>query len=468
MKAHEFVEKVKSGEIDAVEHTAKAIEECKKINKEYNYFNVISEELAMEQAKNFNKKGRLAGLPVSVKDCICVKGVESRAGSAILDGYKPLFNATAVKKAVGEGAIIIGKTSQDEFGFGLFSVNMGAGFKKPLNPFNKDVCCGGSSGGAGGIAQKASFPHIALAESTGGSIVNPASICGTYGLCPTYGRVSRYGLLDYGNSLDKIGPIAKNIEDISLMMEVISGFDRRESTSLDKPADNYSRYIGKDVKGMKVGVIDFGIGEGIDSGVNENTQKVIAQLEAKGVKTKTVSLPYSKKFGIPVYFLLATSEASTNLARYCGMRYGVSEKLEGNFNEYFSMVRSKHLGREAKRRIILGTFARMAGKRDDFYIKAAQIRTRMIEEYRKAFGSYDALLSPTLPVMPPGFKEIENLSLLQMYMMDNLTVVPNLVGLPHINIPTGMVNSLPTGTMLTGNHLEEGRLIQLASVLKNG
>ncbi|MCX6707261.1 MAG: amidase, partial [Candidatus Woesearchaeota archaeon] len=206
MKISEFARKVHSGEIDVVKHTKKVLDDAKKINKEYNYLNIISDELALEQAENIakqkNPKGRLAGVPISVKDCIVVKDVESTAGSRILKGYIPLFNATAVQRCIDEGAIIIGKNSQDEFGFGGFSTNVGLDFKKPLNPFDKERATGGSSGGSAGLCQKAEFAHVSIGESTGGSIVNPASFCGVYGLCPTYGRVSRYGLIDYGNSLD--------------------------------------------------------------------------------------------------------------------------------------------------------------------------------------------------------------------------------------------------------------------------
>ena len=468
MKTKEFIGKVKSGEIDIVEHIHKVIEECRNINKEYHYFNGISKELALKQAENIKKnpQGKLAGLPVSIKDCICVKGVETRAGSAILNGYKPVFNATVIEKIIKEGAIIIGKTSQDEFGFGGFSVNMGKGFPKPLNPFDKERCCGGSSGGCAGITQKASFAHIAIGESTGGSIVNPASFCGVYGLCPTYGRVSRYGLLDFANSLDKIGPMAKDINDIALMQGIISGFDKNESTSLDVPVDDYSAYVGKDVKAMKVGVIDFGISKDIDEPVRNKTQEAIDNLNTLGVKTEKVSLPFSKKYGIQVYFLLAASEASTNLAKYCGMRYGAALDLKGSFNEYFTKVRSEYLGDEAKRRIILGTFARMAGQRDAYYIKAAQIRTKMIEEYKRAFKNFDALISPTINILPPKFDEVDKLSLLQTYTIDALTVSPNLAGFPHLSMPTGIVDGLPSGVMLTGDHLNEGKIIQLASALK--
>ena len=253
----EHINGVKSGEIDIVEATYKAIEETRKIDSEYNYMNAISENLAISQAEALKKHatGRLAGLFISVKDAIAVKGVESRAGSKILEGYAPPFNSTAVKKAVDEGAIIIGKTAQDEFGFGGFSVNVGVGFKKPLNPFDKERATGGSSGGCGGLSQLATFPHVSLGESTGGSIVNPASFCGVYGLCPTYGRVSRYGLFDYANSLDKIGPMGKEIYGVANVQEVISGHDSKDSTSLNEPIDDLHSYLKKDVKGMKFGLI---------------------------------------------------------------------------------------------------------------------------------------------------------------------------------------------------------------------
>src|SRR3989344_1802306 len=372
MIAAEFIEKARNNEIDIVEHMHKVIEECRKINREYNYFNTISDELAVEQAKSLKKsieKGdksvknkKLLGVAISVKDAICVKGVESTAGSRILKGYKPLFNATVIEKVIEEGGIIIGKTSQDEFGFGTFSVNT---FNVPKNPFDKERTAGGSSGGAGGLAQK--LPnHIAIGESTGGSIEAPSSFCGVFGLCPTYGRVSRYGLLDFANSLDKIGPIGKEIDDVALLMNVISGHDENDSTSLNVKNENFASYVGKPVKGMKVGIIQESFGEGVEKEVEKNVNSGIKKLESHGVKVEEVSLEMPIKYGIATYYMIATSEASTNLAKYCGMRYGKTEELKGSFNEYFTKVRSDYFTEEAKRRIIIGTFARMAGYRDAY------------------------------------------------------------------------------------------------------
>jgi len=461
MNCLEFVKKVKSKEIDIVEHTENVIKECRKINKEYSYFNVISEELALEQAEKIKKKpeGKLAGVAISVKDSICVKDVESTAGSRILKGYKPLFDATVIERIKKEGGIIIGKTAQDEFGFGGFSVNVGLGFDIPKNPFDKTRSTGGSSGGAAGVTQKLSFPHIALGESTGGSIACPASFCGVYGLCPSYGRVSRYGLIDFGNSLDKIGPIGKSAHDVALLLEVIAGHDKNDFTTTEKKAEKYTE-SGKKPK-FKLGVIKEAFGKGVDETVSNKVWDGIKKLESLGIKYEEISLPLAVKYGLAVYYLIATSEASTNLAKYCGMRYGASDKLEGNFNEFFTKVRSHNFGEEAKRRIMLGTFARMAGYRDAYYLKALKVRTKIIEEYKKAFKKYDLLVSPTMPIVAPKISEIEKLSPLQNYMMDIMTVGPNIAGLPHLNIPVGFENNLPVGMMLIGNHFDETKLLQL-------
>jgi len=477
MNTLEFVGKIKNSEIDIVEHTHEVIKEAKKINKEYNYFNVISEDLALEQAKDIKKQlkqgniknKKLLGVAVSVKDGICVKGVESAAGSKILKGYKPLFDATVIKKVKDAGGIIIGKTSQDEFGFGSFSVNVGLGFKVPKNPFDKQRSCGGSSGGAGGITQKASFPHIALGESTGGSIACPANFCGVFGLCPTYGRVSRYGLIDYANSLDKIGPLGKNMYDAALLLETISGFDENESTTLDEPIQDYTGSLNKKLKNMKIGIIKEAHRGGANSEIDAAEWRAIKKLEDNGAKTGVVSLPKSMEHGLAAYYLIATSEASTNLAKYCGMRYGNSDKLEGNFNEYFTKVRSTNLGEEAKRRIILGTFARMSGYRDAYYLKATKIRTLIINEYKKKFKDFDALVSLGMTDLPPKFSHIDKLSPLDHYKMDKLYVSPNIAGLPHLNVPIGLSkkDGLPMGMLLIADHLQESKLIQLGSVFDN-
>ncbi len=450
MNVQDFVNKVKKKEIDVVEHTENILKEAKKINKDYGYFTVISDKLALEQAKKIKKepKGKLAGLPVSIKDCICVKGVESAAGSEILKGYKPTFNATAVQRLIDEGAIIIGKTSQDEFGFGGFSVNTKT---IPKNPHDKTRSCGGSSGGAAGFTATTNFTHVALAESTGGSIANPASFCGVFGLTPTYGLVSRYGLIDYANSLDKIGVMSKNAEDSKVILDVISGHDKRDSTSLSKD-------LVKDSKIKKIAIIKESL----------NVNKEIKDLILSKVKDyDLISLPITEKYAIPAYYIIATAEASTNLAKYSGFKYGQEEELTGYYNEYFSKVRSKYFSKEAKRRIILGTFARMAGFRNAYYLKAMKVRTLIINEYKKAFSKYDVILSPSMPILAPRFSEIEKLTPLENYNMDKLTVGPNLAGLPHASINIGSMNNLPVGLMAIADYLNENKLFELNKIIKD-
>ena len=454
MQVAEYLKRVKSKEISVIETISKMLDEAKKLNKEYNYFNTISDQQALAQAKAIEKapKGFLAGLPISVKDCISTKNIETTAGSLILKNYKPVYNATVIEKLQAAGAIIIGKTSQDEFGFGGFSVNT---YNIPKNPFDKERSCGGSSGGAAGFTQKTTLPHIALAESTGGSIVNPASFCGVIGLCPTYGLVSRYGLLDYASSLDKIGPITKSIEDAELALSLIAGYDSKDSTSLNKP-------LNKNNKIKSIALIKESLD--IDPKIKDLILKKLNQLK---IKYDTISLPLLKEYGIACYYIIAMSEASTNLAKYCGIRYGLELELEGNFDEYFSKVRSAGFGKEAKRRIILGTFARMAGFRDAYYLKAMKLRTLIINEYKKAFKKYDLLVSPTMPITAPKFSEINKLTPLQNYMMDILTVGPNLAGLPHLSLNAGFINKLPSGILFIADHLNENKLIEIGKKLEN-
>lgn len=438
---------------------AKLEKEIRRLDKEYGFFNTI-----VKPAPN-PKKGRLSGIAVSVKDNICVKDVQSAAGSRILEGYEPPFDATVVERAKAEGGMIIGKTSQDEFGFGTFSTN--SGYKIPKNPHDPSRACGGSSGGAAGLtaALLGEFRHIALGQSTGGSISCPASFCGVVGLTPTYGLVSRYGLIDYANSLDKIGPIAKTVKDAALMLSVIAGHDEKDSTSLKEKTRDYTKFLGSTVRGMRIGVPREYFGEGVDRAVADEVWKGIKKLESEGAKYSEISLPMTKA-SLSVYYIIACAEASTNLARYCGMRYGAAQAVEGEMNEYFSGVRTKYLGEEAKRRILLGTYARMAGYRDQYYLKAMKARTLIINEFKAAFRKFDVLAAPTMPVVAPKFSEIEGMSPIEQYMMDILTVAPNLAGIPMISVPCGKAHGMPAGLHLMANHLEEGKLITMASVLE--
>jgi aspartyl-tRNA(Asn)/glutamyl-tRNA(Gln) amidotransferase subunit A len=461
-----FVKEAIAGKIDLVENTEKALEEAEKIDKEYHYVTAWTDAVErakelQEQVKQGTAHGKLFGVLISVKDSICVKGVETTASSAILKGYKPVFNATVIEKCLNEGAIILGKTVIDEFGFGGFATNVGKGYQKPLNPYDKKRSTGGSSGGAAGLTKKATFAHIALGESTGGSIVNPASFCGVVGICPTYGRVSRYGLIDYGNSLDKIGTLGLNTEDAALLLEAISGNDKHDSTTAQIQVPAYSEAPGA-INGLRIGIVKEAYGEGIDNNVRKSVLEAVYKLEQQGARRIEISLPISMNYGIPTYFTLAPTEASTNLAKYCGMRYGASEPLTGNFNEYFSRIRNNNFGEEAKRRLLLGTFARMAGYRDAFYTKAAKVRTKIIQEYAGAFKQVDVIITPTVAIQPPTFDEIKKLTPLQNFMIDQLTVSPNLAGLPHMSVPSGEANGLPVGMMIIGPQFGEQKIIQVA------
>ncbi len=439
-------------------------EQINQINNEYHYFN----ELCNIQTK---KTGKLKDYVVSVKDALCVKGVETKGGSAILDGYKPLFNATVVERLLGEGATIIGKTAQDAFGFGSFSINVGNNMQIPLNPFDKNRSTGGSSGGAAGftqIASKKGIKHIAIGESTGGSIACPASFCGVYGLTPTYSLVSRYGLMDYANSLDKIGVLTASAKELALGLSIIAGYDEKDATSSNMKIPDYEKVLNKSINGMKIAIVKECLGKGVDPVIVKNIAEIIEKLKKQGVIVEEINLPITTEYALETYYILAMCEASTNMAKYCGIRYGKHEKLECNFNEYFTKVRSHGFNKEEKRRILLGTFARMSGYRDAYYIKAAQVRTLIIEEYKKAFKKYDALISPAMPFTAPTFQEIKKLTPLQHYMADIMTVGPNLAGLPHISCPTGFKDKMPLGTMFIADHFQEEKLLQIASRLENG
>ncbi|MCX6803429.1 MAG: amidase family protein [Candidatus Diapherotrites archaeon] len=430
------------------------ISEKQKLNyiEEFNSADVLRQLSLLRSSKY---KGKLFGVPITVKDAICVKGVESKAGSKILRGYKPVFDAGVIERAKTEGAIILAKTTQDEFGFGTFATHT---VKVPKNPFDNERSCGGSSGGAAGFTAFTKNYHIAIGESTGGSIACPASFCGAVGFTPTYGLVSRFGLIDFANSLDKIGSIGKNVEDASLLLSVIAGGDERDSTSLQ------NGFTIEDYPIKKMAVVkDFF--EGCDDEVKKVVEKKIDELK-KFYVIEEVSLPLNVKYALSAYYVIATCEASTNLAKLSGLRYGVQGVVEGkHFDDYFSEIRSREFSDEAKRRIILGTFARMSGYRDAYYLKAMRVRTKLINEFNLAFKNYDLLLFPTMPTVAPRFDEIEKLSPLANFAMDLCTVPANLAGLPHLSVNSGFLKSLPVGLTAVAPHLAEKRLYSFGKVV---
>ncbi|MBI2675527.1 MAG: Asp-tRNA(Asn)/Glu-tRNA(Gln) amidotransferase subunit GatA [Candidatus Aenigmarchaeota archaeon] len=448
--AKDFVKSVKEGSADVKEFHEKFLERARKLDKQYNFFLTIAEKLEA------HKKGRLYPIPVSVKDCICTRGMQTTAGSRILEGYVPVFDATCVEAIKNEGGAVVGKTQQDEFGFGTFSVN--SGYEIPKNPHDPDRSCGGSSGGAAGFTAAIGMPHIALAESTGGSISCPGSFCGVIGLTPTYGLVSRYGLIDYANSLDKIGCMATSVEDIALLLSVMAGKDEKDPTSSLSKKEDYGKLEGR-LKGLKIAVPKEYFR--IDKKISKHIWDSIRLLEKEGARYDEISLP-STGLGLASYYIIATSEASTNLAKYCGMRYGKQDAMEGDYNEYFSSIRGKYLGREAKRRILLGTFSRMAGYKDKYYIRALQARGVIIDEFNKAFSKHDIIIAPTMPIIAPKFSEIEKLSPVDHYKMDILTVCPNLAGIPHISLPCGKEKGMPVGMHMMAGHFKEKKLLDAA------
>ncbi len=446
ISVHEFLEQSHGGNIDYSDFILSYLEDLKTVSKRLRLMQCISGKLVKPQHD-------LYGLPFTVKDNICTAGMQSSAGSKILEGYVPPFDATAVGRVREAGGFIAGKTNQDEFGFGTFSTNSAYGI--PKNPLDPARTCGGSSGGAAGVIAALGYPQIALAESTGGSISCPAAFCNVVGLTPTYGLVSRYGLIDYANSLDKIGVITRRVEDAALGLSLIAGHDAHDSTSLQVSEKSYK--AEPDLKGVKIAVPKEYF-QHIDKQVEKNVRDAIKKMESNGATVSEVSLP-STKYALASYYIIATSEASTNLSRYCGMRYGLHGKLKGGFNEYFTTVRTEGFGEEAKRRIILGTFARMSGYREQYYMKAMRVRTLITNDFKKIFAKHDVICAPTMPVPAPKFREIEKLTPLQNYQMDVLTVPANLSGVPHMSVPCGRT----IGLHIIADHLQEQKLLNIAA-----
>ena len=395
----------------------------------------------------------------SAKDNLTSYDFETCAGSRILKGYRPPFDATPIRKMREAGGFLAGKTNMDEFGFGTFSANSGFGI--PKNPYDLNRSCGGSSGGAA-CAAAVLEDHVALGVSTGGSIVCPASFCGVYGITPTYGRVSRWGLIDYGNSLDKVGILSADAKDLSKYLPVIAGRDPKDPTSCVQPD------MPGTFRKIRSVAIPKEATEGISKDVMDSFNASIERLKSDGIDVDYVDMPVLK-YAMPAYYVLATSEASTNLARFCGMRYGQQDgDLSLKFDDYFTSFRSQYFGDEAKRRILLGTFTRMVGYADKYYNKALRVRQSVISEYKKVFATHDAVVTPTMPFVSPRFDEISKMSALDVYKADFLTVPPNLTGMPHLSVPCGYSGGMPVGLMFTADHWNEDILLSEAEEWQKG
>lgn len=419
---------------------------------------VIREAREMDKSiASGDLSGKLAGIPVAVKDNMCVKGLPNTCGSKILENFIPPYDATVIKKLKAAGAIITGKLNCDEFAMG--SSNENSAYYPARNPWDLRRVPGGSSGGSA-VSVAADETIISLGSDTGGSIRLPASFCGVVGLKPTYGRVSRYGLVAFASSLDQIGPLAKDVRDASIMLEVISGYDPMDSTSVNKPVPEYEDFLEDSAKGLKVGILSDLMGKGIDDGVKERFNEALSIFEKAGIICEEVSLP-SVSYTLPVYYLISSAEASANLARFDGVRYGYRKEGAEDIFSMYEKTRGKGFGPEVKRRIMLGTYALSTGYYDAYYLKAQKVRTLLKRDFDRAFEKYDAIISPVAPTT--AFLMGEKIDdPLQMYLTDIFTMSVNLVGLPSISVPAGLSNGLPVGLQITGRIFEETTILKLA------
>jgi len=406
--------------------------------------------------------GPLAGVPVALKDNLCTRGVPTTCSSKILAGWKPPYDATVVQRLAAAGAVVIGKTNLDEFAMGSSTEN--SAFGPTRNPHDPSRVPGGSSGGSA-AAVAAGFAPLALGSDTGGSIRQPAALCGVVGVKPTYGLVSRYGLIAFASSLDQIGPFAASVEDAAVLLEVIAGHDPLDSTSLDRSGPDLASQLGRGVAGLKVGLVTELTGEGIEPEVAERTHQAAAALEAAGAVVREVSVP-SLTYGLSAYYLIAPAEASSNLARYDGVRYGLRTTGAEDITQMYGATRAAGFGPEVKRRIMLGTYALSAGYYDAYYGKAQKVRTLIVRDFAAAYAEVDVLLSPTTPTVafPLGAKTADPLS---MYLNDVCTIPSNLAGHPAISVPFGTgAGGLPVGVQLMAPALGEATMFRAAAVVE--
>ncbi len=404
----------------------------------------------------------LAGVPVGVKDVMATRGVRTTAGSKILANFVPPYDCTAVAKLEASGAVVLGKLNCDEFAMG--SSNENSAYKPVHNPRDLSRVPGGSSGGSA-AAVAAGMAVATLGSDTGGSIRQPAAFCGVVGLLPTYGRVSRYGLIAFASSLDHIGPLTKSVKDAAILLRQIAGRDPLDSTSADVPVPDYTQEIGREVKGLRIGIPKEYFGEGLDPEIQQAIESSIDRLRAAGCEIVNISLP-TTDYAIPTYYIVATAEASANLARYDGVRYGYRSKNARTLSEMYRRTRDEGFGAEVKRRIMLGTYALSAGYYDAYYLKAQRVRTLLARDFDEAFARVDAVITPTTPT--PAFKLGEKTDdPLAMYLADIYTVTADLVGIPGISVPCGSTsNGLPIGLQILGKHFDEGTILRLGHAVE--
>jgi aspartyl-tRNA(Asn)/glutamyl-tRNA(Gln) amidotransferase subunit A len=437
--------------------------------KRLNAFLSVFEEKAMERAREVDGKladgraGRLAGMVVAAKDVLCLKNERTTCASRILEDFVPPYTATALEKLLAEDVIVVGKTNMDEFAMGSSTEN--SAFGPVLNPADESRVPGGSSGGSC-VAVAAGMAHMALGTDTGGSIRQPAAFCGVVGLKPTYGRVSRYGLVALASSFDQIGPFANSVGDAARVLQVMAGHDEHDSTSAALPVPDYLAALSKDVKGVRIGLPEEAFGEGLNDEVRKSIVGATDLLRKAGAVVESVGLPHSK-YNISTYYILMTAEASSNLARYDGARYGRRAEQPRDIEDMYVRSRSEGFGAETKRRIMLGTYVLSAGYYDAYYRKAQKVRRLIQNDFRQAFRKVDCILMPTTPTTAFRFGEkVEDP--LQMYLSDIYTVSANLAGVPAISIPCGVDRQgLPIGLQLVGRQFEEQMILRVADYLEN-
>ncbi|MGB8707069.1 MAG: Asp-tRNA(Asn)/Glu-tRNA(Gln) amidotransferase subunit GatA [Dehalococcoidia bacterium] len=460
-QAHQLLKEKK---ISAVELTKASLARLAKVEDKVQACVTTSEDVALEQAKEADKvisSGKikpLTGIPALIKDVMCTKGIKTTCSSKILENFIPPYDATVIEKLKASNFVILGKTNMDEFAMGSSTEN--SAFFPTRNPWDLDRVPGGSSGGSA-VAVAADEAIYALGSDTGGSIRQPAGFCSVVGLKPTYGRVSRFGLVAFASSLDQIGPITKNVSDCALVLNTIAGHDSRDSTSAPNPVPDYAKSLNPDIKNLRIGIPKEYFVEGMQKEVRAYLETAINRLKELGAKVDwDVSLPLTK-YALAVYYILAPSEASANLARYDGVKYGFSYLDTTNMWEAMEKTKQFGFGAEVKRRIMLGTYALSAGYYDAYYLKAQKVRTLIIREFKDAFEKYDALVTPTSPTVP--FKLDEKVDdPIQMYLSDVCTLPINIAGLPAISVPAGFADGLPIGMQVIGKPFDEETILRVA------
>jgi aspartyl-tRNA(Asn)/glutamyl-tRNA(Gln) amidotransferase subunit A len=453
-------------ERSSVEITQEALDRIQALEPLLHSFLCVTSEYALEQARQVDAKisageeiGLLAGIPIGIKDNMCTKGIPTTCASRILENFVPPYESTVTQKLKDAGAVMVGKTNLDEFAMGSSTEN--SAYQVTANPWDLERVPGGSSGGSAAAVASGECP-IALGSDTGGSIRQPASFCGVVGVKPTYGLVSRYGLVAFASSLDQIGPFARSVEDAAILLSAIAGHDPNDSTSLKVEIPDYTKLLQPTLKpNIKIGVIKETFGEGLDPSVEQAVNQALEQLKNLGAEVQEVSCPRFR-YGLPTYYIIAPSEASANLARYDGVKYGLRVPDAENLLSMYTKTRAAGFGKEVKRRILLGTYTLSAGYYDAYYLKAQKVRTLLKQDFEAAFEKVDVLVCPTAPTtaFKAGEKTEDPLS---MYLGDLMTIPVSLTGLPGISIPCGFdENGLPIGMQLIGNVLREDLLFQVA------